>query len=163
MFADTLPEVYTPREIADAAGVPELVVRNLITRGEIRSVLATSPVADARWADLVPHADAVRAVRALRTNRETLAPAAVVVGERLLSMATPAPRQATMPLIVSTSLHVLVGAALLVIASLDLTRADERTAAIDVRPEPTRLVFLARPGPGGGGGGGGLRMKTPPR
>jgi protein TonB len=162
MFADTLPEVYTPREIADAAGVPELVVRNLITRGEIRSVLATSPVADARWADLVPHADAVRAVRALRTNRETLAPAAVVVGERLLSMATPAPRQATMPLIVSTSLHVLVGAALLVIASLDLTRADERTAAIDVRPEPTRLVFLARPGPGGGGGGGGLRMKTPP-
>jgi TonB family protein len=67
-----------------------------------------------------------------------------------------------MPFLVSTSLHVLVAAALLVIASLDLTRADERTDPIEVQAEPTRLVYLALPGPGGGGGGGGLRMKTPP-
>jgi TonB family protein len=162
MITDTPLDVYSPREIADAAGVPEPIVRDLMTRGEIRSVLAVSPLADARWADLVPHAEAVRAVRSLRSNRFTEAPAAVVMGDRLLSTQGPAPRQGTMPFLVSTSLHVLVAAALLVIASLDLTRADERTDPIEVQAEPTRLVYLALPGPGGGGGGGGLRMKTPP-
>ena len=146
MFAETLPDVYTPREIADAAGVPEPVVRNLITRGEIRSVLAMTPVADAQWADLVTHTEAVRAVRSLKANRLTEAPAAVVVGERMLSTSAPAPREATMPLLVSTSLHVLVGAALLVIASLDLTRADERTdpIAIATRADSAGLSGDAR-------------------
>jgi periplasmic protein TonB len=125
-------------------------------------VLAVVPIADARWADFVPHDDAVRAVRSLRANRFTEAPAAVVVGDRLLSTSAPAPRQATMPFLVSTSLHVIVAATLLIISSLDLTRADERTDPIDLEAEPTRLVYLALPGPGGGGGGGGLRMKTPP-
>ena len=37
------------------------------------------------------------------------------------------------------------------------------TSADEPKPsEPTRLVFLATPGPGGGGGGGGLRMPEPP-
>ena len=162
MLAETLPDVYTPRDIADAAAVPESYVRTLIARGEIKSVFALAPLADARWAELVPHDEAVRAVRSFRSNRVAEAPAAVVVGDRLLSTAPPAPREATMPFIVSTSLHVLVAASLLVIGSLDLTRADERTDAIEVPAEPTRLVYLALPGPGGGGGGGGLRMKTPP-
>ena len=51
---------------------------------------------------------------------------------------------------------------LLVIGSLGLTTAEERTDAIEPLTQPVRLVFLAQPGPGGGGGGGGMKMRTPP-
>jgi TonB family protein len=71
-------------------------------------------------------------------------------------------RHTTVPLIVSTSLHAVVVAALLIISSLGLTSADERTDIIDQEAKPVRLVYLALPGPGGGGGGGGLRMPKPP-
>ena len=67
-----------------------------------------------------------------------------------------------MPMLVSTSLHGLVGVALLVISSIGFTNADERTEPIDKDTQPIRLVYLAQPGPGGGGGGGGLKMRTPP-
>ncbi len=66
-----------------------------------------------------------------------------------------------MPLIVSTSLHVIAVASILFVASLGFAVADERTEPLK-EPEPMRMVFLALPGPGGGGGGGGLKMKTPP-
>jgi protein TonB len=159
-----LPDVYSAREIAEAADVPEPYVRELIARGEIRSVTAAVDGADAHWADLVPHGEAVKAVRSLKAWRSTEAApaAAVVLHDELLLPAAQQPRQTTVPLLVSTSLHVAVAVAALVIASLDFTRADERTDPIDVPAEPTRLVFLALPGPGGGGGGGGLRMRTPP-
>jgi TonB family protein len=66
------------------------------------------------------------------------------------------------PLLVSTSLHGVVAAMLLVIGSLGLTTAEERTDVIEPITQPVRLVFLAQPGPGGGGGGGGMKMRTPP-
>jgi len=51
---------------------------------------------------------------------------------------------------------------LVVIGSLGLTTAEERTDLIEPVIQPVRLVFLATPGPGGGGGGGGMKMRTPP-
>jgi protein TonB len=156
-------DVYTAADIAAAAGVPEPYVRGLVARGEIRSVTAAVDEADARWADLVAHAEAVKAVRTLRSWRAAEATtAAVGLHDSLLLPAIERPRQTTVPLLMSTSLHLAVAAAALVIASLDFARADERTDPIDVPTEPARLVFLAQPGPGGGGGGGGLRMRTPP-
>jgi periplasmic protein TonB len=80
----------------------------------------------------------------------------------LLSLTPSRPRATTVPLIVSTSLHAVAAAILLVIGSLGLTTADERTEAIEPEIRPVRLVFLAQPGPGGGGGGGGMKMRTPP-
>lgn len=164
MLRDQTPaDVYSALEIAEAADVPEPYVRGLIARGEIRSVTAAVDGADARWAEWVGHADAVKAVRALKAWGATeAATAAVGLHDELLLPAVQRSRQTTVPLLVSTSLHVAVGVVALVVASLDFTRASERTDPIDVPAEPTRLVFLALPGPGGGGGGGGLRMRTPP-
>jgi TonB family protein len=163
MFENALPEVYSPRDIASAAGVSETEVHNLLARGEIQSVADLLPSGlDARWANYIPHREAVRAVRALRLGVSVTAPASAAVGVgRLLSPPPPRPRSTTVPLIVSTSLHGLVVAALMIITSLGLTNADEKTDVID-KNTPTRLVFLAQPGPGGGGGGGGLKMRTPP-
>jgi protein TonB len=79
----------------------------------------------------------------------------------LFAQGVDAQRSTAMPLVVSTSLHVLAVATILFIASLGFAVADERTDPVR-EPEPIRMVFLAQPGPGGGGGGGGMRMKTPP-
>jgi periplasmic protein TonB len=161
-MAHTLPEVYTPREIARAAGVAESHIVAMVQRGAILTVADVLPVAaDPQWRQYVPHAEAVRAIHALRDERFEL-PAS---GEATLRLLAPAarPRAATVPFLVSTSLHGLVGMILLVIGSLGLTTADERTDPIEPDPQPIRLVYLALPGPGGGGGGGGLRMPTPPK
>jgi TonB family protein len=162
MLATTLPDVYSPRDIARAAEVPEGHVLSLIQRGEIRSVADFLPAAaDPRLAAYVPHDEAVRAVRALRAG-DAVADASSGGLGRLLAPAPSRPRATTVPLLVSTSLHGLVLAALMVITSLGLTNADEKTEPIDRDLPPVRLVFLAQPGPGGGGGGGGLKMRTPP-
>jgi len=162
MRSYALPEVYSPREIAQAAGVPKSQVRGLIERGEIRSVAALLPGAvDPRWDRFVGEVEALRAVRALRVGEpaDLADPAGI---RRLLSPAPARRRPTTVPLLVSTTLHGLAGAMLLIISSLGLTTADERTDLIEKEAEPVRLVFLVRPGPGGGGGGGGLKMRTPP-
>jgi TonB family protein len=78
-------------------------------------------------------------------------------------MAAPANgRQATVPMIVSTSLHGVVAAMMVIISSIGFTNADERTELLDQPQPPVRMVYLMQPGPGGGGGGGGLKMKAPP-
>lgn len=162
MLAHTLPEVYTPRDIASAAGVPESLVQALLTGGEIRSVAAFLPgTSQADWNGFVPHVEAVRAVRALRTGDLVSAPQSDGT-RRLLAPALPRSRQTTVPLLLSTTLHALVAGMLVVIGSLGLTSADERTDPIEKELDPVRLVFLVQPGPGGGGGGGGLKMRTPP-
>ena len=161
MVANSLPEVYTVREIAEAASVSEPQVRALLMRGEIRSVADTLPgFADPRWERYVAHGEAVRVVRALRAGEGVAERDPSGVG-RLLAPASES-RPTTVPLLVSTSLHVVVVAALLVISSLGFTSADERTDPIEPDARPVRLVYLALPGPGGGGGGGGLKMPTPP-
>jgi periplasmic protein TonB len=55
-----------------------------------------------------------------------------------------------------------VGLVAVVALLTTLTTAPTATTLGADHPAPTRLVFLAEPGPGGGGGGGGLRQKTPP-
>jgi periplasmic protein TonB len=162
MFDNALPDVYSVREIAEAAGVPESQIRDLLQRGAIRSLGASIPGAsDARWVDYVSHAEAVRAVRALRAG-DIVAPVEPHSIGLLLAPAAARPRPATVPLLVSTSLHGLVAILLLVLGSLGFTSAEEKTELIDKEADPVRLVFLAQPGPGGGGGGGGMKMPTPP-
>lgn len=162
MFSHALPEVYSARDIAEAAGVDEAIVRGWLQNGEIRSVAAHLPGgADPHWHHFVPQAEAVRVVRALKAGQ--LAGLRDPEGvSRLLVSGPISNRPTTVPMLVSTSLHGLVVAALLVITSIGFTNADERTELIDKDLQPVRLVFFAQPGPGGGGGGGGLKMRTPP-
>jgi TonB family protein len=162
------PDIYSASEIAAAAGTTEARIEALIARGEIRSVAAligaAATAAVAAPGDLaryVTHDEAARAVRALRTGSNVAVPDALGLGRELLSDRVSNNRQATMPFVVSTSLHAIVAATILIIASLGLASADEPTLPLE-DPDPIRLVFLAVPGPGGGGGGGGLRMRTPP-
>ncbi len=154
-------DVYPARDIAAAAGVAESRVLALIARGEIRSIATQLPIAgDSSLASFVTHAEAVRAVRALRKGSVVAVPGALGLGRELFAQNAQTQRSAAMPLIVSTSLHGLAVAAVLFVASLGFAVADERTDVIN--PEPVRMVFLVSPGPGGGGGGGGLKAKTPP-
>ena len=153
------PEVYSAGEIAAAAGTTEARVESLIGRGEIRSVGALT--GDAGLASYVRHDEAVRAVRALRSGSKVGVPDALGLGRELLSDRATGHRSTSMPFVVSTSLHAIVAATILIIASLGLAAADEPLLPLD-NPEPVRLVFLSLPGPGGGGGGGGFKMKAPP-
>ena len=158
-MADSLPELYTARDIARAAGVAESQVQSLLDTGAIGSVAGRlGTKGDPAWSGFVLHGEAVRAVRTLRSQSLLAAPTADHLG--LLLNSSAAPRRST-PFILSTSLHAFVGV-LLFIGSLGLTSADEKTEPIDNNARPVRLVFLAQPGPGGGGGGGGLKMKPPP-
>jgi len=162
MFGNVQQDVYTPSDIAQAAGVSEARVLQLLARGEILSVAAQLPgVADLELQSYVAHNEAVRAVRALKQGSTVGAAGALGLGRELFAQGVGAQRSTTMPLVVSTSLHVLAIATILFIASLGFAVADERTDAVR-EPEPIRMVFLAQPGPGGGGGGGGMKMKTPP-
>jgi protein TonB len=161
MLGNLPPDVYTARDIAEAAGVSESRVLDLLGRGEIRSVAAQSPVGgQAELSDFVAHLEAVRAVRALRAGTAVGLAGELGLGRELFAQGMRSRRATTVPLVVSTSLHGLAIATILFIASLGLAVADERTEPI--KNEPIRMVFLVSPGPGGGGGGGGLMQKAPP-
>lgn len=159
----TVPsDVFTARDIAQAAGVSEARVLQLIARGEIRSIAAQLPIAsDPELETYVAHHEAVRAVRALQQGTSVGVAGALGLGRELFAQGVQAERSTTLPLIVSTSLHGLAVATILFVASLGFAVADERTEPLK-EPEPIRMVFLVSPGPGGGGGGGGMKMKTPP-
>lgn len=162
MLGSVPPDVYTARDIAQAAGVPESRVVQLLARGEIRSIATQLPIAgDPELSWFVAHDEAVRAVRALKSGNTVAVAGALGLGRELFSQGVRAERATTVPLIVSTSLHAVAVAAILFVASLGFAVADERTEPLK-DPEPMRMVFLVQPGPGGGGGGGGLKMKTPP-
>jgi TonB family protein len=156
------PDVYTAREIALAAGVSEDRVMQLVARGEIRSIAAQMPVTvDPALGAFVAHAEAVRAVRALKHGTAVGVAGTLGLGRELFAEGIRAGRSTTVPMIVSTSLHGLAVATILFVASLGFAVADERTEPLK-DPEPLRMVFLVAAGPGGGGGGGGLRFNTPP-
>lgn len=162
MLSAPSPDVYTARDIAAAAGVSETRVLDLIARGEIRSVAARlAAPADSEHAAFVDHEEAVRAVKALRNGSVVAVPGALGLGRELFAHGAQPQRATAMPLLVSTSLHGLVVATVLFVASLGFAVADERTEPLK-DPEPIRMVFLVTPGPGGGGGGGGMKMKSPP-
>ena len=161
MLGNLPPDVYTARDIAEAAGVSESRVLDLLGRGEIRSVAAQSPIGgQAELSDFIAHDEAVRAVRALRAGTTVGIAGELGLGRELFGQAARPRRSNTVPLVVSTSLHGVAIASILFMASLGLAVADERTEPI--KDEPIRMVFLVSPGPGGGGGGGGLMQKAPP-
>jgi periplasmic protein TonB len=156
----TLHDVYTAGDIAQVAGVPEAQVDALLARGEIRSISAFLPPdisLDPKLDQFVPHAEAVRVVRALRAGR--------AVGDhnrlgRLLPSENRG-RSGTVPFLLSTTIHGAAAAAILIIASLGWARADAPTEPLPVN-QPVRMIFLMQPGPGGGGGGGGRKIPSPP-
>ena len=158
-------DVYTAREIAAAAGVPDAWVQHLLARGEIRSVASEMPSdapVDPALTRFVSHDEAVRVVAALAAGLPVARPAAPgLLGRNLFGPPPAAARPAALPLALSTSLHGLIAVTVLFVGSLTLAKADAPTDALPPA-EPVRLVFVASPGPGGGGGGGGLRMKAPP-
>lgn len=140
-----LPEVYTTREIARAAGCRPADVQQLVDAGRIATVDGEF-VAE----------DEARHALALLSGGEPALPAA---RRTLFVMPDGAPRDARVPLAASTAVHGALVGALALLPFLPMSDA----APLQVEPaEPVRLVFLATPGPGGGGGGGGLRQPRPP-
>ena len=128
--------IYSPREIARAAGVPE------------SRVLAALGGTD-RY---VPHDEAVLIGRSLqRAGRSPFS---------LFVSGAGASRPAGLPFAVSSTLH-----AGLFVATVFLTTVGLRPASATIantRAEPMPLIFVALPGPGGGGGGGGRHEAAPP-
>jgi protein TonB len=145
-------DLFSPREIALAAGVPE---------ADVVAALGGSR-------GMVGRADAVRIGRMLVSHPSAGVGRPSDVADRqlgplfsLFTDAEPARRKTGIPLAVSSSLHAgLIAFAVFVATNLSPRAA---TLRIDDRPaEPMRLVFVATPGPGGGGGGGGLLRKALP-
>jgi len=137
-----VPDVFSAREIARAAGVGPREVRALILSAELETV-------DGRF---VGAAEAVRAVRLLRGGSPE-------AGHGLFRPPAAAKRSPVRAFVASGALHAALLAGLIVLTTMGVASAPDET-----RREPThmRLVFLATPGPGGGGGGGGLRQPAPP-
>jgi periplasmic protein TonB len=146
------PELYSLREIALAARVSEAEVIAAIRSGvgEKWSI----PVSTRS----IPFDDAVRIGRALALGSRAK-PAAPQLFSHWES--TTQPRQAALPLALSSTFHVGFLMLAIFLTTFDLT---PRAAAFRGETEtfdPMRLVFFATPGPGGGGGGGGLLRPTP--
>jgi TonB family protein len=145
-------DVYSPREIALAAGVSE------------EQVLAAlrDPGGPVSVNGYVRHADAVRLGQVLvaRGAVSTLARSPRSLFS-IFSEFGPTRRTTTVPLALSSTLHIAL-IAFAVFATFNLTPRAATFPADDRPVDPMRLVFLATPGPGGGGGGGGLQQKAPP-
>ena len=146
MGSDYLGDVYTLADIASAADSTEAEVR----------------VAAASSRKLWSYDDAVRIGRLLVANRYA---ASTRLEAQLFSPAADGAglRAAGIPAVVSGSLHLgLLG---VILIAFGLAPRAATTATDEERTNvPSRLVFLATPGPGGGGGGGGggIRQKAPP-
>jgi TonB family protein len=144
MESPYLGGVYTLADIASAADSTE------------EEALAVAGSSERLWS----HADAVRIGRLLVTRRY----ASSTVETPLFSQTAARGaglRAAGIPVVVSGSLHLGLLGVLLIAFGLAPTAAkndaDEQSLLT-----PSRLVFLATPGPGGGGGGGGRRQTAPP-
>jgi TonB family protein len=136
-------EVFSAREIARAAGA---------SRADAEALLA-SGVVTTRDGEFAEAAEAVRAVLLLNGRHVGPGPA-----PQLFRPLRNQQKRRGIPLTTSGMLHVAAFGIALVMTLGVTDRATERAA-----PNPTRLVFLVKPGPGGGGGGGGLKQPAPPR
>jgi protein TonB len=149
-----LPEVFTAREIARAAGVRQSEVQALLEAGAIESIRI-----DSRQA-FVARAEAVRAGRALAAGLPLAMGIAVGPRPPLFSSRVRPGGPARAPFAISTIVHAGMIAAVVIATSVGMR---VQTASSDrLEPQKLRLVYLALPGPGGGGGGGGLKVKAPP-
>ena len=151
----TRTDLYSPREIALAAGVAEADVLAALAaaHGSPRRA-AAGRVADA----FVAHEEAVRIGRVLAraAARTTPVDAPLPPSEPEIHI----PQSRGVPLAVSSAVHAALVAALF-LATFNLSPSAAPLRVANTPAEPMRLVFLATPGPGGGGGGGGLLQKTP--
>jgi periplasmic protein TonB len=160
LVVDVLPpqgltEVFTPGEIARAAGVSEAEVLALVEAGAIQTTGVESRV------PFVSRQDAVRAGRALAAGLP-LATALAVAPTPGLFTRRVRTRMARAPFAISTGVHAgLIGAVFLA-ATLGLGGSVQSATDDRLEPQKLRLVYLALPGPGGGGGGGGLKKPAPP-
>lgn len=133
MSQGVLAEVFTPDEVARAAGVALADVQASLNEGEIRTIAGTPYLAGA---------DALR------------------LGRRLKASASPVPaaRPFTRAAWASSGVHAAIVATVVWVSA-----GAAQMESIEAPPaSPTRLVFIMTPGPGGGGGGGGLRNPLPP-
>jgi len=156
MEPSSAAELYSPAEIARAAGVPvEYVLSALHERpGGPRSVR------------FVRHADALRIGRAL-----VWAPGDGLMLRPLTARPSPLfsifaghsqDLRSRPVLAVSSTLHVALVAAIIAIATLNIAPEVAAVRGDEHPPTAMQLVFFATPGPGGGGGGGGLEQPEPP-
>jgi len=153
-------ELYSPSEIARAAGVP---LADVLTALRARGYEARTR--------LVPHADAVRVGRALvrpvvadsdgLVLHAAAAPAAATIPLFTVFSRTTTPLRSPRAFALSSTLHAALVGILIAIATINI--APEVVALKgDDHPPTMQMVFLATPGPGGGGGGGGLEQPAPP-
>jgi protein TonB len=132
--------MYSPREIARAAGVPE---------ARVRAVLGQN-------ADFVSHRTAVAIGRRLVAEQRGGT-------SGIFSMfGGGTGHRSRLPFAVSSTLHAGICAALVFVFTFGPEPIATTLTTVDPPAEPMRLVMLNEPGPGGGGGGGGLLQKAPP-
>ncbi len=136
-------DVYSPREIALAAGVSELQVLEALGKQ------AGDPP------QYLLHDDAVRIGRTLAKVGRTPFSAALPFSKGMKPLF--AERLAW-----SGTIHGAFVATFLVIATSNLAPRAATIKTDDHPADPMRLVFLNLPGPGGGGGGGGLQQRPKP-
>jgi protein TonB len=148
-----LPEVFTARDVARAAGVDEEAIAALIEAGLVRTLPEGGRVA------YLEHAEAVRIGRALAHGLPIEAMALAASPAQVpFSRTRTANKRARVPFAISTAAHAaLVG----VLAFATVSMGAASPVAVTPSRTDTRLVFLAIPGPGGGGGGGGNKSPAP--
>ena len=151
-----LTDVFTPGEIARAAGVREAEVLALVEAGAIRTIGVESRV------PFVSRQEAVRAGRALAAGLPLATTLALAPAPGLFRQRRPSTRMARAPFAISTGVHAGLIGAVFVAATLGLGGSVQSATDDRLEPQKLRLVYLALPGPGGGGGGGGLKKPTPP-
>jgi len=141
-------DLYSAREIALAASVPEAQVVALMSGG-------------ARY---VRHEDAVRIGRAALMQVRGGPWEQPRSGQELFAIFSNAPSGIGSKRVFALSSSVPAGAFAFCVfmAAFNLAPRAASLKADDRPADPVRLVFLATPGPGGGGGGGGLLQKPPP-
>lgn len=136
-----MSELYTVREVAAAADVPEELVIQLADSDQILIVDG-----------LLAERDAVAIVRQMQTTPGGRTPLSPLVESR---------RRGGLPLAASGTLHAAFIGIFLIASSLGLLNANDTETPIQEKT-PVRMVFMVSPGPGGGGGGGGLKVPAPP-
>ena len=134
-------EIFAVQEVARAAGVTTRAVRHAIDAGQVTTLTS----------GYLSTAQAVRCVHLLRGDRMDRPP-------DLFAPAEGGEHNTGGGLLAAGAVHAAMLGALVLLSMLGFPSPAEE---LPQRLNPTRLVFLAIPGPGGGGGGGGLRAPKP--
>jgi len=139
-------DLYSAREIALAAGVPETHVASLM--GGVRYIRRDAAVRIGR--------------EVIRQARRSPAPPANGRGLFTIFADRPVAIGSKRVFALSSTVHAGILAFCVFVASFNLAPRAASLKADEQPLDPMRLVFVATPGPGGGGGGGGLLQKAPP-